>query len=219
MLFFTHLQLAKILNHQDFNKIQSEYWVGAVLPDIRYVSAIPRSVTHAPFENIKDLAAEREIYKGYLAHLLIDRYTVESGFYKRIRAKAPRRLRWVFSGMLINVLLEIKYLSKYEMSADKYRISAQYDSKLINFGIDEEAFNGFVGIIKKLVANPELESVLNIIKRNPNLSNNLKVRRYFGLATFFLKRRWLVEYLLKVINPEVDLFEKGLNNIVIEISK
>jgi len=99
MLFYAHLCLAKLALERGGIPIRnpgdiSQYYLGAALPDIRYISGQPRDQTHPAAQDFLKLHHPPELYAfcfGYLVHLVIDELEAGLQFNELVRRQFARK--------------------------------------------------------------------------------------------------------------------------------
>ncbi|MEM7030330.1 MAG: hypothetical protein AAF629_12240 [Chloroflexota bacterium] len=110
MFSYTHLVVANRLLSRFSVENEAEYYLGALIPDIRYLSDVPRDQTHF---RAKDLLPYFERYPelqsfmtGYFVHCLIDdlEYGLNIGLLKRFPLAPFRRfLRTRYASIILEL--------------------------------------------------------------------------------------------------------------------
>ena len=85
---YSHIVIASKVEQQVAPVNASEYYWGAIAPDIRYLAGIPRHQTHISHQAIVVLIAQyphlKSFLQGYLVHCLSDEIPLGEIFYQHL---------------------------------------------------------------------------------------------------------------------------------------
>lgn len=207
MLLLSHLYLAKetIKNFHITN--DKEYYLGSIIPDIRYFADILRNETHFAINelNIKLRDVNSDFLSGYKVHLLSDKFIHEFELYKKIKDSFPLLFKWIVKPSIVNVLLDMYFLEKLKQEK-KLEISNNYNQEFNNLGINKENFDNFYSSTSKIVSTLSINTITQEVFNNNNLKSNWKVRYYLKLSQIVLGSNFLKQYIIKKIDIVVNDF-------------
>ena len=207
MLLLSHLYLAKetIDNFKISNK--KEYYLGSILPDIRYFVDIPRKNTHFAVNelNNKLIGVNNDFLNGYKVHLLSDKFIHEFELYIKIKKCFPLLINKIVKPSIVNVFLDMYFLEKLKQET-KLEISNNYSEMFNNLGISKENFNKFYSSTSKIISTLSINTITQEVFNNNNLKSNWKVRYYLKLSQIVLGSNFLKKYIIKKIGLVVKDF-------------
>ena len=208
---YSHLALAAQLEKQLHPQNPADYYWGAVVPDIRYLTGLPRSATHIPFARIRayfSLYPQLESFiSGYLVHCLLDDIDLNKVFSRRLAFRlVQKRTPSQFSP----VLLEFYYLDQPPIQV---KLSGTCNEILGELGILPEQTTTFAGYLTTFLASPSFESAA-VVLENLGLSGDQRIAKYLGTAKTIQQNRLLKQLLFAGMNfPELnDLFITYINS-------
>jgi hypothetical protein len=133
---YSHLVIASKLIQQIVPEYPPEYYWGAVAPDIRYLSAVPRDQTHLPAREILAFLIryphQRSFLQGYLVHCLSDEFPIEDVFFAHVPFSA---IKGRLSRHHLAVILE---LFNFKHSRTNIQVSGVYNEVLHKIGLKEQ---------------------------------------------------------------------------------
>ena len=200
-----HLVLASQLENQLTPQNPADYYWGAVVPDIRYLTGMPRSATHIPFDRIRvyfPVYPQLDSFiKGYLVHCLLDDIDLNKVFARKL---AFRLVQKRVPAQFAPVLLEFYYLDKTPV---RVKLSGAFNEILGELGIRPEHTTAFAAYLTTFLAAPSFESAAVVLK-NLGLLGDQRVEKYLGTAKSIQKSRLLKQLLFAGMNfPQLnDLF-------------
>ncbi len=180
---YSHLILASQLEQQIAPDNLSEYYWGAVAPDIRYPAGVPRAATHLP---PRDIAADTSTYpqlssflQGYLVHCLTDEIPLEEVFLAHLpfslyKNKLTRRH--------LAVILE---LYNFENLGIKFRLSGTYNKFLAKIGLEEVDCTKFAAFIRSYLASPTSAGRIAALTRLSGMEDDPRIEKYVSAAERF----------------------------------
>lgn len=202
---YSHLALAAQLEKQLNPQNPADYYWGAVVPDIRYLTGMPRSATHIPFERIRayfSLYPQLDSFiSGYLVHCLLDDIDLNKVYARRL---AFRLVQKRFPAQFSPVLLEFYYLDQPPIQVS---LSGVCNEILGELGVRPEQTAAFAAYLETFLAAPSFESAA-VVLENLGLSGDQRIAKYLGIAKTIQKNRLLKQLLFAGMNfPELnDLF-------------
>lgn len=155
---YSHLAIAAQLEAEIQPVDVSEYYWGAIAPDVRYAAGTRRAQTHIPPERVLSFFTKypqlQSFTQGYLVHILTDLLKFRALLEQRI-------LLWplwlIFSGRVSTVLLETYYV---ERMPRRFDISGAPNSILRELGIPDEHAYAFAETLRPFVADPSPHTAL-----------------------------------------------------------
>lgn len=151
---YTHLTIAKKLEPHVQPADPAGYYLGAVIPDIRYYSNLPREQTHVPVDRIEDLAALypqlQSFTAGYTVHLLTDQFASLTGIifqrfpFNLLNGKPP--------SYLAPILIECYYLETDILHGTQ--VSESSNKALDDLGVRREDVTEFAKLLNRFLSSP-----------------------------------------------------------------
>lgn len=220
MLFYTHLCIARVVlqRHELIQSVSSapdaeaDYYLGSILPDVRYFSEIPREQTHPDVECFLSLCRvsdSRAFALGYLVHLVLDSLESELSVISRVQRQFwffPHRLRMRISPLVSNALVESYYLENVHTD---FRISDRGNSLTSKLGIEEKAIRTVELHIDAFLRNRTLENV-NRLLRQIGLANNERISRYLQVAAWLDRRPLIRKFMMWRISAVINTVEQSM---------
>lgn len=207
MLLLSHLYLAKdTINNIHINN-NKEYYLGSILPDIRYFADIPRHKTHFAINELNNKLHEinHDFLNGYKVHLLSDKFIYEFKLYNKIKKCFPLLINKIVKPSIVNVFLDMYFLEKLKKEK-RLELSNIYNQEFNNLGISQESFNKFYSSTAKIVSTLSMNTITQEVFNNNNLKSNWKVRYYLKLSQIVLSSNFLKKYIIKKIDLVVKDF-------------
>jgi hypothetical protein len=199
---YSHLVLAAQLEKQLNPHHPADYYWGAVVPDIRYLTGMPRRATHIPFDQIRGYFSIypqlASFVSGYLVHCLLDDIDLNKVFSRKLAYRLVQP--WIPS-QFSPVLLEFYYLDQPPVQVS---LSGGCNEILGELGVEPEQAAAFAAYLQPFLASPSFESAA-VVLENLGLSGDRRIEKYMGVAKTIQKNRLLKQLLFKGINfPELN---------------
>jgi hypothetical protein len=179
-----------------------EYYLGAVIPDVRYYSNLPREQTHIGPGKIASFAAHHpellSFILGYLVHYEADKidttdYVMQRFPFSLLKERLPRQVP--------PVLMECYYIEK---RTPAIKVSEASNPMLDSLGVAAEDVAAFARSVNAFLANPTLEFGLTTI-RELGLLSNPGVEKYVKVARTIQRSKVLRSLLFAGIDAaEID---------------
>ena len=217
MFLFTHLVFADSV--KNFLNIRDEksFYLGAIIPDIRYFADIPRERTHITLDDLNKAAGlvgkRSDFVKGYKVHLLVDELTRKNNYYQKIADQFPSLIQKRISPVIAVILTEIYFLENYG-DISKFLISDRYPSMLQKLDISPTDFKVFYQSVQKVLKNPSWERMEERFFENEKLRNNPNSNLYRRTGKTIIENRFLKKFLQERSKGVIDNF---LNDFVLEV--
>ena len=178
---YSHLAIAAELEKDIQPRQANEYYWGAVVPDIRYVTEMERSQTHLSAESIlayMNKYPELDSFiKGYLIHCLTDLVDLHALLNQRILV---RPILQSSPYQFVPVMLESYFIEYTKLDI---QLLARPNNVLTDLKINAEHISIFSTLIKPFVTNPSFESALEFLKTLGH--NNPRIEKYVNAARSF----------------------------------
>jgi hypothetical protein len=188
MHIYTHLVLAGELEYYLRPDDPAAYYLGSIIPDVRYLNGIPRQQTHL---NPKEILAYQERYphlrsflSGMLVHCEIDLLDLTRVLFERTS------LRWLgkmHQLQLAGVLIESYFLEEARFNPP---IGLENNDMMKELGIEAESVYQFAAGVRQFLLAPSFQSELAALQDARILANR-RVRAYIRLIKAFERSRWL----------------------------
>jgi hypothetical protein len=185
---YTHLILAGELEHYLRPDDPAAYYLGSIIPDVRYLNGIPRQQTHL---SPKEILAYQERYphlrsflSGLLVHCEIDLLDLTRVLFERTH------LRWLSKMhqlQLSGVLIESYFLEEARFNPP---IALENNEMLHELGIAAESVYQFTAGVRQFLLAPSFHSELAALQDARILASR-RVRAYIRLIQAFERSRWL----------------------------
>lgn len=209
---YTHLTIAKGLEARLKPADPQDYYLGAVIPDIRYYSKLPREQTHIPLERIKELAALhpqlQSFVAGYTVHLLTDEF---SSLTKVIFHRFPfNLLSKKLPSYLAPILIECYYLETDALRDTQ--VSESSNDLLDSLGIKQEDVTKFAQLINRFLSMPSFALGLATLQ-DLSMLNRERVEKQINAAQT-IQRNHLIRRLLFASIDVVRFEQQIISNIL-----
>jgi hypothetical protein len=164
---YSHAYLARWLEAMVRPEQPGEYLWGAVFPDVRYLSGLPREQTHLPLPCYPELAVQyprwRAFLQGCLVHCLLD----EVDLGRQVGAAFPLNFvqaftRKPFSRQRLSTLVEFHYL---QIGAPLQPCEAAANPLTEAWGVREGDIRDYAQAMQTYLAHPALETGLEAYQR------------------------------------------------------
>jgi len=212
MLLYTHIITA--LRVRDILGLQMNspdaYLLGAILPDIRYQSDIPRDQTHLPLEEFIALARrcpalERDLLTGYLVHLIADEFLQED-LSDMMFPRTPGKIRKHIQLGLLSVMLEIGYRTQ-DCGARLFQREAGCLGH--HLGLPELQVHEMVNRVEAYLHNPTLAQAMEILK-DSDLRSNRNIQFYLRVGRTIHQISFLQRIIAAKVTRKMGVMEQAL---------
>ena len=183
MFLYTHLALAHLLTTKIQVKELGDYFLGSVIPDIRYFLGRDRFWTHISLKEVDQISGptdEASFETGYKVHLAIDKMCEERKTLRDLRASFPQFLARRLNRPLLNAIPDIYYMVHH-----RFQICSptKFDFTLTNrLGIKPEQVKFIYRIYEDLFTNPTPKREVELLERSRLLSGRrAKMWKTIGL--------------------------------------
>lgn len=199
MILYSHLFVASNLEKRLNPQSREDYYLGAVIPDIRYYCGLSRHNTHLPIEEIVEFGNLyphlHSFVLGYLVHCGVDELVLTDIVLRRFPFSLIRnRLPPQFTP----VLFEYYLLEKIPLQK---RVSESSNEMLDDLGIDPTAVLFLSRQLNKFFSAPSCRSELNVAQ-NLGLLNHSGVKGYLRAANTIHRNSVLKKLLFASIDLE-----------------
>ena len=182
MYVYSHLVVAQALLPHLRPASLSEYYWGAVVPDIRYAARMRRCQTHRPAAEVRgwlDSAPElHDFVLGYLVHILTDERDAAGALYDRFPIRAVRRR---LPRSLAAVWLELAYTRSVRLEV---QLAGTDNALLDRMGVPRPLLAPFARAANRYACVPSLPLALELLaglglEGSPRLEGYLRIARWF----------------------------------------
>jgi hypothetical protein len=204
---YTHLTIAKKLEPQLQPEKPQDYYLGAVLPDIRYYSKILREQTHISIDRVGELATHhpqlQSFATGYTVHLLTDQFaSLTNIIFRRFPFNLLKRK---LPSYLAPILIECYYLETGILR--DIQISESSNEALDSLGIKKEDVTAFAKLLNRFLATPSFALGLTTLQ-NLGMLNRSGVEKQIKAAQTIQDNRLIKKLLFASI--DVMSFEQQI---------
>jgi hypothetical protein len=195
MISYSHLVVANYLEPYLCLDNKQDYYLGVIVPDIRYYCEISREETHLTVEVIASFFKQHPHLKsfilGYLVHCLTDEY-------KRLTNILPLYMRPLFYCLpnhILQVLIELYYIENTKVYVQISSISNELLHNNLNIKDNDVIF--FTQKINSFIKSPSVESEINIaqdlkILKHPDSEKYIKIANIVNNST--IKRKLFAHF-------------------------
>ena len=199
MNLYSHLVVACDLEEALHPVPLGDFYLGAIVPDIRYYCEVPRRQTHLPLEQIAAYATAyphlQAFVLGYLIHCRVDELSPERELLRRFPFRLIKRC---LPAQFAPVLLEFYFMESTPLAA---RVSETGNAMLDELGIDRERVAIFAQHINHWLAAPSLERG-TAIARDLGLLGKPGVEKYLKVAQMIHRHVLLRRLLFAPVRTE-----------------
>ena len=159
---YTHLAVATALSSQLPIRHTKEYFIGALIPDIRYFADVPRERTHFSADLIPSYIdqASSSFLLGYMVHLLLDE--VWPTLEEQYRDHFPSFVRGNLSGNRCQIAYEVYCLKQQPI---QLKLSPTHNQMLEELGVSAENVCLAAEVMQEYLDTPSLTTAFGIAKR------------------------------------------------------
>lgn len=191
MNLYSHIVLASNLEEPLRPENAKEYYLGAVVPDIRYLCGWRRRQTHLSMERIAEFAAQYphlgSFILGYQVHCLIDEFNSTDCVVRFPATLLVKRL----PKQSLPVLIETFYLMHRAVERD---ISESSNEILESLGVAPATLAVFSTQVNAFLSAPSLDTWIGLAQ-TVSVSNKASLEQYTKAAQV-LRRHWVLRELL-----------------------
>ncbi len=211
MYIYTHLvtasQMEPVLRPAD----RHAYYLGAIVPDLRYMAGIPRDGTHLP---LRDIAAWLERYPhlhdfilGYLVHCALDELEIRQVVFRKLPLAPVQSL---MRRKLAHTLLETYYIDHTVVTI----CLPEYGNEILDrLGLTEPLVCEFTGWLNRFLREPSFEMELEFLREALFSSGNPRFRRLMGPLLAFQRSPTLKRLLWLSFDP--PYFEAAISRYLL----
>jgi hypothetical protein len=182
MFIYTHIALAAELEKYLQPADPAAFYLGAVIPDVRYLSGIRRHKTHLPAAQIMALRQRyphlESFLLGYLVHCEIDLIDLTGVLFTNSPLRLLGSLRQL---QLAGILMENHYLQHVSISPP---LSFESNEVLQEMGISAFHVHQFAQSAAKFLADPSLQAEFKALSHEGQ-HQKTKTRIYLRLIQAF----------------------------------
>ena len=192
---YAHIVLAhKLVSHMQPENIK-DYYLGAIIPDVRYIASIKRKQTHIPLEQIVAFHTQYpeldSFIKGYMVHCMIDMLDLPQYAWQKFPLSVfKKRLPNAFAP----VLIEFYYLENANISVE---LTTTSNKMLHDLNINPNDVSTMATQLNTFLAAPSFASGLTVI-RNFGLFGS-GVERYLKAAHFLNRHPYIKQALFATL--------------------
>lgn len=185
-----------------------EYYLGAIIPDVRHLAGLHRNQTHLSREKIQETLSDYPSLKsfllGYQIHCLIDEIDVSEivspafpfNLFKRVFHKN-------FSQQQITMLIELFFAQSTRVDR---KLGGSHNAVLSNLGVTPAHTETFVHAMDEYLAAPSFETALSAFQKIGYIEN-LRIEKYTKAFRAIVKNRIIKKLLFVGIkNAKVDRY-------------
>jgi hypothetical protein len=145
----------------------AEYYLGSIIPDVRYLAGMRRDQTHLSREQIQSYRSTyprlASFLQGFQVHCLIDEIDVAG----LVSAAFPlnllkRLLRKSFSQQQITALAELYFIQSPRMD---WHIAENHNEVLTDLGITPSQTQAYLAAMKEYLPSPSFETALSCFQK------------------------------------------------------
>ncbi|MGB1249625.1 MAG: hypothetical protein ACPG8W_03265 [Candidatus Promineifilaceae bacterium] len=194
----------------------NDYFIGALIPDIRYFADVPREQTHFSADLIPTYAgqASASFLTGYMVHLLLDEVwpTLESQY----RDDFPSAVRNKLGGNRCQIAYEVFCLAQQPIQLE---LSPLHNPMLMGLGISAENVCLAAEVMQEYLDTPSLTTAFGIAKR----AGVFPAHRLDDVASIvnsierYRLLKWIVARIVR--KPSATLFPQLLTNIQTRVNE
>lgn len=108
---YSHLALASYIARKSHINITDEFYLGSVIPDVRYFTGEPRDTYHFSINHLNEISQQHPSSEsfviGYGIHLIIDETWADKNIRSIYKKQFPRILQSRINIRIMEVLLEL----------------------------------------------------------------------------------------------------------------
>lgn len=169
--------------------VQEYYW-GTIVPDIRYLAAIPRQQTHIPLEKIIGFISQyphlKSFLQGYLLHCLSDEIELGQVFFKHFPFSI---LKSKLSRHRMSIILDLYYFENERVNKN---LSGTHNEILSELGLSEMQSAKFSQSISQYVMASSFDERVTYLVRLLDAENNSQIDKYMA-AIKKINQNWLIK--------------------------
>jgi hypothetical protein len=188
MHIYTHIVLAGELEYHLKPDNPAAYYLGAVIPDARYLTGTSRQQTHLNAAQIMIYLQRyphlKSFLMGYLVHCETDLLDLTRILFERTPLRWLRKLRQL---QLAGILLESHYLEHVQFNPP---LSLEGNEILDEIGIDSASVQQFAAGTAQFLQDPSFQAELAALQAARILKNQ-RARAYLHFLPIFEHSHWL----------------------------
>jgi hypothetical protein len=217
---YSHLSLAHGCLSNLVTDDPNNFYLGALMPDIRYFTKRPRSEYHFPITRLNELTSSMitssSFVLGYGIHLLIDELWGNDALRDEYKSRFPFFVRSRLNIKILEAALEI-YCLAYRSVDVQLRIQENELTKALGIS-QSDALTVAVQSLQKYIDQRQLQSGLQIAEASEmyTLDRLAQMRYLSGLLENRLTRT-LVHLL--IVPPSRYIYERLVNGVLARVDE
>ena len=180
MNIYSHIVIARYLGPKQKLADLPDYYWGAVIPDIRYLTGIQREQTHLTFDRIDELSLRypnlADFIAGYRVHCLADEFNLAKNFQRIIPFTF---LKGKLTPQHYPVILELYHIRNRKRTA--VTLSGTHNPILADLGITPEQNQSFFQAVQAYLDLPSFPGAIQLAQQL-GLVKNDQVSKYLSAA-------------------------------------
>jgi hypothetical protein len=144
----------------------AEYYLGSIIPDVRYLAGMRREQTHISRERIEEYRSTyphlSSFLQGFQVHCLIDEIDIAGLVSSAFPLNLLRLLRKGFSQQQITVLVELYFMRSARMD---WHIAENHNEVLTDLGITPSQTRTYLEAMKAYLPSPSMLTALSCFEK------------------------------------------------------
>jgi hypothetical protein len=179
---------------------EGEYYLGSVVPDIRYLAGMRRAQTHIDAQRILEYSVRyphlKSFLQGYRVHCLIDEIDLQKVVGKFFPLNIINMLsNEKISQPQITMLVELYYLQTAPLGQP---LSGSQNEMLAELGVESTHIDNFVSAMREYIQSPSYETGFSTFQRI-GMINSSRVEKYKGAAHQLQKNALFRNFLMLAV--------------------
>jgi hypothetical protein len=205
---YTHYYLASLVEPTIQPDQPGDYYLGAIIPDVRYLARVPRQQTHVSQARLREFRARypalASFISGYQVHCLLD----EIDLTRVIGTAFPlnwfqRVTRRKFSQQQLTTLVELYFIQNARLG---WKVHETHTEVLSDLGIQPDQTTLFLEVMKEYLPVPSFETALSSFQKL-GFVESARLDKYMKTYQSLERNRLVTGLLLwSVKNARVDAF-------------
>ena len=209
MQFYSHLVVSTLLQDSLDPVDSSQYFLGTIIPDIRYYNKLPREKTHLSMKEL-DVYAEsmphlESFIMGYRLHCLIDEHEAE--LFDQIRQTYPIRLvEKRLTAFMLKMMIEFYYFENYRLTL---QLDDTQNEMLIDLGVTTNDVNTYIEALNEFLSKQTFEAGLEAFEQLGIMGAG-NVDKYVAAAHQIKRMQFLKAPIRWMLRGSLDLFQSKM---------
>jgi hypothetical protein len=205
---YTHYYLASLVEPIVQPRLPGDYYLGAIIPDVRYAAHVPRQQTHVSQARLRELRTRhpdlKSFLSGYQVHCLLDEIdltrVIGPAFPLNLISRVTRRK---FSQQQLTVLAELYFIQNPRLS---WKIHETHNEALSDLGIRPDQTTIFLDGMKGYLPFPSFKTAISSFQKL-GFVESARLEKYMNIYQSLERNPLLKAILLwSVRNAKVDEF-------------